>query len=101
MQCTCNFDLDLFKETADSTTPTPAISFLREVFNVKELLNPSLEQIHGHSLPHCFKFTLRDSSDSDEAIGSKIPVMYYKNWSSESWCSDEEAIVLLKVHNLV
>ena len=85
--------IDLFDETTNSTSPSPTVSFIKEIFDLKSWLNPLMEQLHGHSLPHCFKFILC----TDDKTGSKVPVMYYKSWSSANWCTDNDAIQLLKV----
>ena len=52
--------IDLFRETASSTSPNPKVSFIEEVFDVRSWLNVCLESLHGHSSPHCFKFVPDD-----------------------------------------
>ena len=78
--------LDLLKATAESYTPQPNVRELQVVHDVKIWLTPFIEPLHGHSTPHCFKFTLN---------GSEQAVMHYKNWSSDLW--SKEGLVLLKV----
>lgn len=71
-----------------TTTPEPNVLVLSDVADVKEWLSPCLESLRGHSSPHCFKFITHASGEVK---------MYYKRWSSNPWCTDEEAVVLLKV----
>jgi len=84
-------NIDLQKETALSTTPEPIVVILREIRDIKTWIKSSLENIHGHSIPHCFKF-------QKNATGHVI--MFYKNWSSDPWCDEQDAVKLLKVVHL-
>ena len=77
----------LMKETLHSTTPQPKVQNLTEVRDVKSWL--SLKEFHGHSTPHCFKFVTLSSSGSVK--------MFFKRWSSDLWCTDEEAVSVLEV----
>ena len=70
-----------------STTPEPIV-VLREIQDIKAWIKSSLEDIHGHSTPHCFKF-------QNNAKGEVI--MFSKNWSSNPWCNEQDAVKLLKV----
>ena len=63
---------------------------ITEVFDVKGWIAESLENVHGHSTPHCFKFVKQSG---------KV-LMFFKSWSSDPWCEESKAIVLLKVHEL-
>lgn len=76
------------KETADSTTPKPKVVNLIEVRDVKSWVSPCLESLHGHTDPHCFKFV--------EVAGDDVR-MYFKRWSSDPWCDDDDALSTLKV----
>ena len=49
-------NIDLQKETALSTTLERIVVILREIRDIKAWIKSSLEDIHGHSTPHCFKF---------------------------------------------
>lgn len=60
---------------------------LTYIFNIKEWISPCLDEIHGHTAPHVFLFR-RNSQGKG--------VMYYKNWSHNSW-QPEEGLKLLKV----
>lgn len=84
--------VDLFKETSLSTSPNPAVHFMDKVHNVKEWLIPHLQNLHGHASPHCFKFVMVEQEN-----GSQAATLFFKNWSDDAWCTDGEAIVLLKV----
>ena len=76
--------LDLFTVTSESFTPNSIVACLNNLLDIKEWLAPCLNDVHGHTQPHCFKFMLKDSK----------AVMYYKNWSSCEW---REGPCLLKV----
>ena len=79
---------DLLSETEQSYTLVPLVQMLDGVYDVKSWLTPYIEDIHGHSSPHCFKF-----------IKSNTEVLlYYKNWSDSSWCPDTSALKILKVN---
>ncbi len=78
----------MMTETELSITPQPNVVILREVRNVKEWIQPSLEDLHGHSSPHCFRFIKDEAGDVR---------MFYKNWSSDPWCDEVDAVKLLKV----
>ena len=79
---------DLIKFTKESTSPEPIITTLTSVHDVKAWLSPSLTPFSGHSTPHCFKII------QDETGEVKL---YYKCWSSDPWCSNDEALIPLKV----
>ena len=68
--------------------PTPETHFMEEMYNIKSWILPHINELHGHSQPHCFKFVL---NYEDKAV------MYFRNWTSDPWCSEEEAMVVLKV----
>ena len=85
---------DLLHETSCSTSPNPTTGLIQTVYNVKTWLEHSLNELHGHSSPHCFKFV--ECSSKDPPF-TKTVKMFYKNWSSDPWCEDEEACELLKV----
>ena len=74
------------KATEQSYTPHPTVKILPYVYDVKSWLAPHIEDLHGHTQPHCFKFT-RDREG--------CAVMHFKNWSSDLWSS--ECLNLLKV----
>ena len=78
---------DLLKQTKLCTTPEPNAIVLTEVKNVKSWLTPTLEDIHGHSTPHCFKFI--------KSCGEVK--MFFKHWSKDPWCDESQAVTLLKV----
>ena len=51
-------------------------------------ITPHLIELHGHWDPHCFKFVC---NKDDECI------MFYRNWTSDPWCPEDNAAVVLKV----
>ncbi len=72
--------------TAQSYTPQPVTIQLKSVYDVRSWLVPHIEELHGHSQPHCFRFTLDEDGRA---------VMHYKNWSKDGW--SETGLILLKV----
>ena len=56
-----------------SYTPTPKVHEIKETYNIKDLFQPYLEDIHGHTGPHHFRFRL---------VGEEVELKY-KNWSTE------------------
>lgn len=81
--------LGLMKVTAQSFTPQPATVLLESVYDVRSWLAPYINDLHGHSQPHCFRFSLNKHA---------VAVMHYKNWSHEGW--SQEGIMLLKVRSV-
>ena len=69
-----------------SFTPKPLTELLDQVFDVRNWLAPNINDIHGHTDPHCFRFSLING----------IAQMHYKNWSDDSWSKD--GITILKVY---
>ena len=57
---------------SESYNPMPAVVILKQLYNVKEWLDNSINDIHGHSEPLCFKFDV----DSD----NKSP-LFTARWS--------------------
>ena len=62
------------EQVSVSSTPAPLVKVVDSVLDVKSWITPTLEDVHGHSTPHCFKFVLVDESEV---------FMYYRLWSSE------------------
>ena len=60
---------------------------LKYVFDIKNWIAPHLDEIHGHTVPHVFRFTLNHSKKAE---------MHYKHWSHEQW-QPEHGLILLKV----
>lgn len=83
-----NYILGLIKVTASSYNPQPMVEFVKHVYDVKSWLTPSIEELHGHTQPHCFKFFLSSEGHA---------VMHFKNWSHDAW--SREPLLLLKVNN--
>lgn len=78
----------LLHATSVSMEPTPQAYFMEEMYDIKAWIVPHLNEFHGHSQPHCFKFVLNQDGKA---------VMYFRNWTSDPWCTEEEAMVVLKV----
>ena len=76
------------KVTAQSFTPQPTVILLDYVYDVRSWLIPFIKDLHGHSQPHCFRFTLNPDGN---------PIMHYKNWSHDGWSN--EGLMLLKVRS--
>lgn len=68
--------------------PTPQMYFMEEMYDIKSWITPHLSELHGHRQPHCFKFVLNEEEKA---------VMYFRNWTSDPWCNEEKATVVLKV----
>ena len=56
-----------------SYMPTPKVYEIKKTYNIKDLFQPYLEDIHGHTGPHHFRFRL---------VGEEVELKY-KNWSTE------------------
>ena len=76
-------NIDLQKETALSTTPEPIVVILREIRDIKTWIKSSLENIHGHSTPHCFKF-------QKNATGRDNVLQKLEQWSLVWWAGCSE-----------
>ena len=74
------------KATAQSFTPQPLTILLESVFDVRSWLLPYIDELQGHSQPHCFRFTLNKDGMAE---------MHYKKWSDDKWST--EGLLLLKV----
>ena len=58
------------------------------MYDVRSWIEPHLNEIHGHREPHCFKFVMNEENKA---------VMYFRNWTTNSWCPQEKALIMLKV----
>ena len=74
------------KVTAQSFTPQPTTILLENIRDARLWLGPFIQELHGHSQPHCFRFTLSEDG---------YAMMHYKRWSHEQWST--EGLMLLKV----
>ena len=64
---------------------------LEYIFDIKNWIAPHLDEIHGHTAPHIFRFRLNHSKRAE---------MHYKNWTHESWepsDTSDDGLLLLKV----
>ena len=72
---------DLLSETRESTTPQPHATSLSEVHDVKSWIAASMEDVHGHSTPHCFKFIKRgeEVKPCNSVLLVQLPILYLLN----------------------
>ena len=77
---------ELINVTTRSYSPHPKVELLEYVYDVRSWLTPFIEDLHGHTQPHCFKFVLNAEGCAE---------MFYKSWSHDAWV--QEGLVLLKV----
>ena len=77
----------LLDATTKSYTPHPKVQLLESIYDVKLRLHPFIEDLHGYTQPHSFKFVLNTSGNAE---------MFYRNWNHDPW--SEEGLVLLKVY---
>ena len=80
------FIIDLMKVTSQCYTPNPNVVLLDSVYDVRSWIGPHIDDLHGHSQPHCFRFSLDESGTA---------VMHYRNWTTDAW--SKEGIQILKV----
>ena len=70
-----------------SYTPMPQICEIMETYDIKDLFQPHLEDIHGHTGPHHYRFRL---------VGEEVEFKY-KNWSTDKeWLPVSENIRIFK-----
>ena len=80
----CHLELLKALETC-MKNPTPKHYMLKMVYDIKSWISDYCEELHEHTVPKCFKFTLNEDGKA---------VMHYRNWSHEPW---KEPIIMLKV----
>ena len=61
--------------TAQSFTPQPVTVLLEGIYDVRTWLLPFINELHGHSQLHCFRFTLNE--DGWGVMHYKVGVMVY------------------------
>lgn len=61
---------------------------LNYVYDIKNWIAPYLDEIHGHTTPHVFRFRLNNNKRAE---------MHYQHWSHEPWKPSGNGHVLLKV----
>lgn len=79
---------DLLHATTISMEPNSKTFLIDVMFDIKSWISPHLNELHGHRDPHCFKFVLNKDNKS---------IRYFWNWSTDLWCPEDRAIVILKV----
>lgn len=67
--------IELKARIRDCFTPTPHVCQLETVYNIKSWISPVIKEIHGHSVPLCFKF----QASIDEAE------LHTKRWTTSEW----------------
>ena len=83
---------DLLHATNISMEPNPKTFLIDAMFDTKSWIIPHLNDLHGHRDPHCFKFVLNNDNKS---------VMYFRNWTTDPWCAEDKATVILKVFEFI
>jgi hypothetical protein len=76
---------DLTTVIKEAYTPSPQVTTITDVFDIKSWIAPHLNEIHGHTTPLCFKFVLVN----------EMATMFYRHWSTDPWC--DKGVILLKV----
>ena len=74
-----------------SFTPNPKAILVEHLLDVKNWMISHIQEIHGHTEPHCFRFT-------QSHCGENI-VMHYRQWSGQAWIP-ETGIQILTVSYL-
>lgn len=82
------YSAGLLTTIMDSYTPQPCAALVTKLFDIKSWIAPYINEIHGHTQPHCFRFMKNDNSEVE---------MHYKQWSGSTWLPEDEGIKLLKV----
>ena len=77
---------ELGSAVSASYTPTPIVKKVQDVYDTKSWLADNIEEIHGHTQPLHFKFTLNEDGKA---------AMHYRQWCSDAWSKD--GLILLKV----
>ena len=75
-----------------SNQSVKSVSALKYIFHIKKWITPYLEEIHGHTAPHVFRFRFNHAAKKAE--------LHYKHWSHEPWEPDGDSnkgLFLLKV----
>ncbi len=67
-------------------TPSPEVVWVEWVFEIKTWLGPHVEELRGHSQPHCYRFTTN---------GEGHAAMHYRQWSGQVWLP-ENGLLLIK-----
>jgi hypothetical protein len=83
---------DLLDLISRSSTPNPVTTLVSCVWEVKELLQPYLEPLEGHSRYAVFRFTLNSEGKSE---------LHYKKRSDKPWLPEDAGIRLLSVRNCI
>lgn len=63
-----------------SNKSVKSVSTLQYIFDIKSWIAPYLDEIHGHTAPHVFRFRFNHTSKKGE--------MHYKYWSHQAWETD-------------
>ncbi len=71
----------------DSYTPQPKVIWIESSFDFKAWIEPYIQEIHGHTEPHCFRFKMNEDGQV---------ILHYRQWSGQPWIP-EQGLSLLKV----
>ncbi|KAL5468782.1 hypothetical protein EMCRGX_G029899 [Ephydatia muelleri] len=72
-----------------SFTPNPKAILVEHLLDVKNWMIPHIQEIHGHTEPHCFRFT-------QSHCGENI-VMHYRQWSGQAWIPETGIQILTSI----
>ena len=73
----CTYYTDLKKQIRDCFSPEPQVQTLEAVHDIKTWIATEINEVHGHSVPLCFKF------EKDEQ--RMMTEMYSRRWSTSEW----------------
>ena len=85
---------DLQQQISLSSTPCPKVTVVETILDVKSWVMPSLDDVHGHSAPHCYKFVRTSDDDTPQVL------TYFRLWSNNAWCETDDALRQLKVKKI-
>ena len=88
--CIGSFVIEMDAALRASNQNVKHSSTLNYVFDIKNWIAPHLDEIHGHTAPHVFRFRLNHAKRAE---------MHYQHWSHEPWkpSGDGSGLILLKV----
>ena len=91
----CNYYEEMNLAMKASNQKVKSSTTLKYVFDIKNWIAPHLDEIHGHTAPHVFRFRLTHAKRAE---------MHYQNWSHDPWkpiTVDGIGLILLKVYIII
>ena len=76
----------LQKAIEKAYTPSIDVKRVQWIHDIKTWLSPHMWDLHGHTGPLSFKFTLNGQGKAS---------MYFRHWCTDGW--SDEALIILKV----